>query len=48
MREMIDRLTRCGIPEITALCVANEFEKRDRLDALAAYVLAVEEQDEQK
>lgn len=44
MRDLIDRLTRCGIPEITALCVANDFERRDKLNALAAYVLLVEDE----
>lgn len=42
MRDLIDRMTKCGIPEITALCIANDFEKRDRMDVLATYVLAVE------
>ena len=42
MRDLIDRMMRCGIPEITAMCVASEFEKRDKLNALAAYVLVVE------
>lgn len=42
MRELIERMTRCGVPEITALCIANDFENRGRLNALAAYVVAVE------
>lgn len=42
MQEIIDRLTRCGIPETTAICVCNDFYRRGKADSLTAYVLMLE------
>lgn len=44
MQEMIDRLTRCGIPKTTAICVCSDFERRGKADSLTAYVCMVEAQ----
>lgn len=44
MQDLIDRMSRCGIPEITAMCIANDFENRGRLEALVSYVLMVEDE----
>jgi hypothetical protein len=43
MRDLIDRMTACGVPIVTALCVAKDFERRGKLDSLATYVLTMEE-----
>lgn len=42
MCDLIDRLTLCGVPETTALCITNDFVRRNKLCALENYVLAVE------
>ena len=42
MQDLIERMTRCGIPEKTAVCIAEDFKRRDRLGDLTVYVLLAE------
>ena len=42
MATLIDRLTRCGIPEKTARCLVKDFARRDKLESLTIYVLMTE------
>ena len=42
MAELIERLTRCGVPRKTAECLATDFKRRNRLEALTIYVLLAE------
>lgn len=42
MTDLIDRLTRCGIPEKTAVCLVKDFARRDKLNSLTIYVLMTE------
>ena len=44
MAELIERLTRCGVPQKTAECLAADFKRRNRLEALTIYVLLAEEE----
>ena len=46
MREIIERLTRCGIPENTAIKIYIDFIKRGQIGALLSYV-ATEERERQ-
>ena len=40
--DLIDRMTRCGIPEKTARCLVKDFALREKLEALTIYVLMTE------
>lgn len=44
MQDFVARLIDCGIPRVTAVCICNHFRRENKLDDLALYVDAVEEE----
>lgn len=42
MHKLIKRMTACGVPEMTAVCVVNDFAKRNSMGALKLYVNMLE------
>lgn len=42
MREFIERMVRCGIPEKTAQCIYMDFVLQHKWKALMAYIITEE------
>ena len=44
MQQFVARLIDCGFPRDTAVCICNSYRRQGKLDELALYVDAVEEE----
>ena len=42
MSDIVERLAKCGVPELTAKCIVQDFKRRNKVGSLVPYLWLME------